>query len=188
MNLSWIPNFLTIMRLVLVVPIGYLIVTQEYEIALVVFFIAAFSDAIDGVIARKFGWQSRLGSILDPLADKAMLVTAYVSLGWSALLPLWLVALVLMRDVIIVIGAVAYHYVIGKFSMEPSIISKANTFFQSLLALVVVFAQVYIPLEHYVVSPLVYIAAVTTIMSGLLYVKVWSRRATSTRKRVGIHD
>lgn len=188
MNLSWIPNFLTIMRLVLVLPIGYLLVYQQYELALIIFFIAAFTDAIDGVIARKFGWQSRLGSILDPLADKAMLITAYVCLGWIALLPIWLVALVLIRDTVIIVGAVAYHVAFGKYSMEPSIISKANTFFQSLLALIVVFAQVYIPLEHYVVSPLVYIAAVTTIMSGFLYVKIWSRRAIDTKKRISAHD
>jgi cardiolipin synthase len=188
MKLSWIPNFLTIMRLVLVVPICYLLVQEDYETALIVFFIAAFSDAIDGVIARKFGWQSRLGSILDPLADKAMLISAYVCLGWIGLLPMWLVVLVLARDLIIVIGAIAYHYVVGKYSMEPSIISKANTFFQSLLALVVVFAQVYIPLDHYVVSPLVYIAAVTTVMSGFLYVKVWSNRAVNAKKQVKAHD
>ena len=181
------------MRLLLVAPIGYLIIQQQYDVALIVFFIAAFSDAIDGVIARRFGWQSRLGSILDPLADKAMLVTAYLSLGWIGLLPVWLVGIVLLRDVLIVLGAVAYHFLIGHFSMEPSMVSKANTFFQSLLALVVVFAQVYIPLEHYVVSPLVYIVAVTTIMSGFLYVKVWSSRASRSkksqaRKKVSIHD
>ncbi|MDH5216735.1 MAG: CDP-alcohol phosphatidyltransferase family protein [Gammaproteobacteria bacterium] len=190
MKLSSIPNILTIMRLILVVPIGYLIIMEEYDTALVVFFVAAFSDAIDGVIARKYGWQSRLGSILDPLADKAMLVTAYVSLGWAGLLPVWIVSLVLVRDVLIVLGGVAYHYLIGRFSMEPSLISKANTFFQSLLALVVVFAQVYMPLEHYVVSPLVYIVAVTTIMSGFLYVKVWSSRAKKAQAndKASLHD
>ena len=198
MSLSAIPNTLTIMRLLLVVPIGYLIIQKKFDIALIVFFIAAFSDAIDGVIARKFGWQSRLGSILDPLADKAMLVTAYLSLGWIELLPMWIVALVLLRDVLIVLGAIVYHVYVGRFSMEPSIISKANTFFQSLLALVVVFSQVYIPLEHYVVSPLIYIVAVTTIMSGLLYIKVWSQRAShkksnrlnpkSPHKKANTHD
>ncbi|MDH5544851.1 MAG: CDP-alcohol phosphatidyltransferase family protein [Gammaproteobacteria bacterium] len=183
-----IPNALTIMRIILVAPICYLLYVGDYETALAVFFVAAASDAIDGVIARHFGWQSRLGSILDPLADKIMMVCSYLTLGLIGLLPAWIIALVLLRDALIVSGGVAYHYSFGRFRMEPSNISKVNTFFQSLLAFVVVSAEVYLPIEAAYLALLVYITAVTTVVSGAAYVRIWSLRALQSKRKLNVHE
>lgn len=184
MNLSSIPNILTVSRLVLIAPIVYFLVKHQYETALIIFFIAAFTDAIDGVIARRFGWQSRFGSVMDPLADKAMMISAYLALGWAGLLPGWIVALVLFRDVLIIGGATTYHMTIGRVSMEPSILSKLNTFVQSMLALLVVLFQLMSDVNEQIIPMLIYLTAVTTVTSGFSYVRVWSRRAIEARKEL----
>ena len=106
MKRSDIPNLITVMRIVLVVPVSWSLLRQEFGLALALFFVAGVSDGLDGFLAKHYGWSSRLGALLDPLADKALLVACYASLAWIGLLPVWLLVLVVARDVVIVAGAV----------------------------------------------------------------------------------
>ena len=107
MRASEIPNIISILRILLVIPVIWLLLTDDFPSALWLFAIAGVSDALDGFLAKRYGWQSELGSLLDPLADKILLVSCYVVLGWLLLLPAWLVATVILRDVMIVVGAIS---------------------------------------------------------------------------------
>lgn len=172
-----IPNVISLLRIALVIPIVYLLISREFSDALVLFFIAGISDALDGFLAKRYNWATRLGSILDPLADKLLLVFSYLILGWLQYLPMWLVIVVMARDVIIIVGAIAYHELIGQYEMEPSWLSKLNTFFQILLILSLVFSLGAYTLPNWWNENLIYVVAATTLISGINYIWVWGRRA-----------
>ena len=177
MNWRFLPNLITITRILLVIPIVWLLIRHAYAEAFIIFFIAGCSDAVDGYLARRNHWFSRLGSILDPIADKLLMFSVFVALGWLGITPMWLVLIVVARDVIIIFGALAYHGVVGKYDMEPSLLSKLNTLFQAcyLLAAILVQFSNFIPAQ--VTDVFLYAVAVTTVLSGLDYVVVWGRRA-----------
>src|SRR4030095_11156283 len=102
--------------------------------AFVLFLLAGLSDAADGYIAKRYGWRSELGAYLDPIADKALLVSIYVTLGFAGHLPAWLVSAVVSRDILI-IGAFLLSWVLSRpVPIQPLLISKVNTLFQILLA------------------------------------------------------
>ena len=164
-------------------PIVWALLNLEYATALVLFAVAGFTDALDGFLAKQFHWQSRLGSILDPLADKLLLVSSFLALAWIELIPLWLVVVVIVRDLLIIIGGVVFHYMFVQFDMAPSRISKANTFFQIIFVLAVVFYHGEFAFTPWVVEALGYIVLVTTVMSGMDYVWVWGRRAVNALKQ-----
>ncbi len=172
-----IPNILTILRFFLTIPIAYLLLEQRYTEAMVLFFVAGLSDGLDGYLAKRFDWSSRLGSILDPLADKTLLVVTYICLGLVDIIPMWLVLLVLGRDVVIVAGGLAYYLLIGSYRMEPSWVSKTNTTLQIVLALALVFSLGVYELPPVLLLTLVYGVCVTTVLSGLDYVWTWGRKA-----------
>jgi cardiolipin synthase len=174
---SDIPNIITVLRILLVAPVAWALLRQEFALALVLFFIAGVSDALDGFLAKHYGWTSRLGAMLDPLADKALLVACYASLTWIGLLPLWLLALVVLRDVVIVAGAVAYNFRIRRLEAEPTLISKLNTLFQLVFIVLVIVRQLGPWVEAYWVDALMYAVTVSVVWSGLDYVVTWSRRA-----------
>lgn len=161
----------------MVLPVVMLLATQRYTAALVLFAVAGISDALDGFLAKRFGWTSRLGAILDPLADKALLVSTYLALGWLGLIPWWLVAVVIIRDAVIVTGAVAYHFKVGRFETAPTALSKVNTFAQILLALSLVFGQGVMLLPSLWITVLIYLVLATTIASGIGYMWTWGWRA-----------
>lgn len=179
MKRSDIPNLITVLRILLVAPIAWVLLRQEFALALALFFVAGFSDALDGFLAKRYGWTSRLGALLDPLADKALLVTCYASLTWIGLLPFWLLVLVVSRDVVIVAGAVAYNFRIERLEAEPTLISKLNTLLQILLVLLVIFQQITPWVEAGWIRLLIYAVTVSVVWSGLDYVVTWSRRARS---------
>jgi len=163
-------------------PIVWALLNLEYATALILFAVAGFTDALDGFLAKQFHWESRLGSILDPLADKLLLVSSFLVLAWIDLIPLWLVVVVIARDLLIIIGGVIFHYMFVQFNMAPSRVSKANTFFQIIFVLAVVFYHGEFAFTPWVVEALSYIVLVTTVMSGMDYVWVWGRRAIHTTK------
>src|SRR5690348_7584191 len=103
-----IPNALCILRMLLVVPVAWLLVTDKYWLTLGMFAFAAATDGLDGFLAKRFGWTSELGKILDPLADKILLVGVFITLGALGVIPVWLVATAVARDVIITAGAITY--------------------------------------------------------------------------------
>ena len=187
MNGRHIPNVITVFRLLLVPPVAYLILQRDYTTALVLFAIAGASDGLDGFLAKRYRWTSRLGGLLDPLADKLLMVSTYLCLGWQGLIPPWLVAAVLLRDVVIVSGALAYHFRVEKVQAEPSVISKLNTVVQILLVLAVMFAHTpWTPPPSFApaLAFLVYAVLATTVLSGAHYVWTWAHRAQRvTRER-----
>ncbi len=182
MNLHHLPNIISVVRIFLVVPVVLYILNGDYLHALTIFVIAGISDGVDGFLAKRFGWQSRLGSILDPMADKLLIVSTYAAVAWVGLVPWWLWATVLTRDVIIVCGGLAYHYFIGKFEMAPSLISKLNTVMQIAL-LVGVLSQQLTQIPSWLLQGLVFTALLTVLLSGLDYVTVWGKKAMYSYKK-----
>jgi cardiolipin synthase len=177
-----LPNIITFVRFLLVPPVVLLLLYRRYDAALLVFALAGFSDALDGYLAKHYHWTSRLGALLDPLADKLMLVSAFVTLAWLGLIPIWLVGLIILRDVVIVTGAIVYNMRIQKLEAAPSAVSKLNTLAQILLVLAVMFSQAIRALPSFWMDVLIYGVLLTTLWSGLDYVWTWGRRAWLRRE------
>ncbi len=171
-----LPNLISGLRLLLVLPVFWLIGEHEYAKALLLAAIAGASDALDGFLAKRFGWQSRLGGLLDPLADKMLLLACFSALTLVDALPLWLLLLVVGRDVLIVAGAVAYHNLIGAFDAQPSRLSKLTTVVQILCVLGELLRLAWWPGLPGRDAMLV-LTALATVSSGLHYVAAWSTRA-----------
>ncbi|MDH5368584.1 MAG: CDP-alcohol phosphatidyltransferase family protein [Gammaproteobacteria bacterium] len=177
-----IPNFISLLRIVLVVPLAFYLWNQNYLTALSLFLIGGLSDGLDGFLARRYKWETDLGVILDPMGDKLMMLTAYLLLGWHHLLPWWVVGLVIFRDLIIVFGTLLYRKFIGVAKLKALFISKLNTAFQILLVLSIMFAQV-IELNGLIIDSLLWLVVITTLMSGYAYMNEWGRRAWHILKR-----
>ena len=176
MNLRQLPNIISVFRILLVFPIIYLLLDHQYQQTLVLFVIAGVSDGVDGFLAKHYGWQTWLGGVLDPLADKFLLLSCFIALAWMDLLPWWLVVLVLLRDVVIIAGATYYYFRVDRIDAQPTFLSKFNTVSQIGLVVVVILAKI-ISLPPWVVATMIVFVALTTISSGLDYVIAWSRKA-----------
>ncbi len=175
-----IPNFITIGRLVLVPLIIWLIIAHEPLTAFVCFVIAGISDGVDGFIARQFNKRSALGAYLDPLADKALLVSIYIAFALTGEIPAWLAILIVSRDVLI-IGGVMLAWILGQpIDVRPLIVSKVNTVAQIVLAATVL-GDLAFPLDlAYPRLVLVAVVAVLTIASAGVYVVDWMRHMAGT--------
>ncbi len=170
-----LPNLITLARLLSVPLTIWLIFDERYGTAFWVFVGAGLSDALDGYIAKRFDRRTWIGGVLDPTADKAMLAGAYVSLGLAGQLPAWLVALVLLRDFLIVLGFFLIRATAFPKQLDPLYISKVNTLVQ--IALVAfVLARLGLDIET---GPATWLlidaAAATTVASGLSYLVRWAR-------------
>ncbi|MCU7797940.1 MAG: CDP-alcohol phosphatidyltransferase family protein [Candidatus Thiodiazotropha sp. (ex Myrtea spinifera)] len=177
MNARDIPNLISFLRILLTLPIVWLLFEREFSYALMLFAVAGFSDGLDGFLAKRFNWQSHLGGLLDPLADKALLMSSFLVLGGLGLIPVWLVILVIFRDLTIMGGALYYHYSVEEVDANPSLISKLNTLFQIMLVLLVVTDAGPLPLPQILLQGLTLATGVTTLVSGGLYVWVWTNKA-----------
>jgi cardiolipin synthase len=180
--LRQIPNLLTVLRLVLTVPIAWLLLHQQYGLALLWFALAGASDGLDGFLARRFGWISRFGSIVDPLADKLLLVTSYVCLTLVGELPVWLTAVVLLRDLLLVGGALVYRRLIGPFKVRPSLLGKLSTVLQIVLVLALLLELSIQPAFIEVHEFLQWLVLLVTIASGADYCRVWVAKFISQRR------
>ncbi len=176
-----IPNLISMARVFLVLPTVMALMNEQFLLALLLYTIAGISDGLDGYIAKRYRWTSRLGSILDPLADKLLLVGTYVALAWLELIPVWLTVAVVARDLLILAGAGLYHLLIGKYEMEPTLISKLNTVAQISLGLLTVFSAGVIAVPEALLDWLVLFVFGTTVLSGFDYLWIWSRRAWRAR-------
>jgi cardiolipin synthase len=185
MTLRWLPNAICVARILLAAPIAVALLRRDYPLTLALFGLAAASDGIDGWLAKTFGWTSRLGKILDPLADKALLVSVIVMLVFCGLVPLWLAAAVVLRDVVIVGGAMAYHFLIGYVEGRPTVVSKLNTVVQLTFILAVVAAAAWPRLPKSLLVALGAATFVTTVVSGLDYVLTYGRLAVLESRRQG---
>lgn len=173
MNVSQVPNIITLARLALAPALVLVLNNGNYVAALILFAVAGFSDGLDGLIAKRFHYESRLGAILDPAADKILLVSSYVMLTILGHLPVWLVIVVAFRDLLIIGGYLAYTSMYGPVQMRPSALSKFNTFLQIALVVVVLAEQATVSDFPLVIQTLVYAVFVTTVASGAHYLWMW---------------
>jgi cardiolipin synthase len=181
LRLAQIPNLICLVRLVLVWPIVAMILDRRYHIALLLILVAGISDGLDGFLAKRYGWQSRLGGLLDPLADKLLLVSVFIGLSVTGLVPVWLTGLVILRDLVIVVGGVVFQLRIGPVQPEPSGASKLNTVAQLVLAIGVLSEQQFGVPPGWVITAVGATVLVTSVVSGLDYVVRWSARAMQAR-------
>ena len=165
-----IPNLLSLARIVLTPFAVAALVQSGYLRAVVIIAVAGLTDAFDGMLARRFGWETRFGAILDPIADKLMLVAVYLGLGLSGLAPAWLVWIVLGRDVLILAAAGVAMLVAGHRRFPPSGLGKVSTIMQMLTAAVLIagpaFGSTFLAVAG---GGLVWAAAVATVASGIDY-------------------
>lgn len=172
-----LPNLICLFRIVLIWPIVASLAQGNYERTLLLFFIAAASDGLDGFLAKRYHWTSELGKILDPLGDKLLLVAVFLVATWYGLIPQWLTVLAVTRDVMIGLGALVYRIGWGPLNGRPMISSKINTLLQLLYVLVLVSNKAFgFPSEAWVEAlvPPIYL---TLLLSGFLYVREFTQRA-----------
>ena len=179
-----LPNAISIMRMVLVVPAGWLLWQNAVAEALVLIAIAGISDAVDGLLARRYNWRTRFGAIADPAADKLLSLVVFVVLAVQGHVPWWLLGIVVGRDLVIVFGAMAYRQVLGNFDVKPTLLSKVNTGLQVVMLLLVVVGLADFGWVATTAATLVdpvgfVVVGVSCVLSGLHYVVVWSLRAAS---------
>jgi cardiolipin synthase (CMP-forming) len=174
------PNLITIMRILLVPLTIWFLISGYFTSAFLVFILAGISDGVDGYLARVTNNQTELGAYLDPLADKALLVSVYGALGIIKILPAWLVLIVITRDVLI-IGGVILAWLIGQpLQMKPLWISKVNTVAQ--IAFVgLVLAALGLDFDVHVLLQFgTYVVAALTIASGAFYLRNWAKHVGTT--------
>jgi cardiolipin synthase (CMP-forming) len=170
-----IPNLITLGRILLVPVLVWAIASGEMRIAFVLFLAAGVSDAVDGFLAKRFGMATALGAYLDPLADKAMLVSIYVALAVIGAIPLWLVILVVSRDIMIVSAVILSWLVDKPVPLRPLLVSKLNTVAQIVLALLVIAALGFGFDAQLAIVGLMALVAVLTLLSVAFYVAEWVR-------------
>lgn len=177
MSLSWLPNAISLLRIALIPPILIFMLDGEYGWALGLFVLAGFSDGLDGYLAVRFGWSSRLGGLLDPAADKMLITGMFITLAYTQQIPVWLAAIVILRDVVIVAGAMAYNFIVKPVPGEPTRISKLNTALQMLFVLFVLSRAGFNWPDKITITILGASILATVVISGVDYVWSWSRRA-----------
>jgi cardiolipin synthase len=165
------------MRIALVAPILLLILRGSFGWALALFWLAGFSDGLDGYLAKRFNWNSRLGALLDPIADKLLVAGLFITLAYTQDIPVWLAVVVIVRDVVIVAGATIYNFLIRPVQGEPTRISKLNTALELLFLLFVLSRAGFGWPDQISITILGAATLVTVVISGVDYVWSWSRRA-----------
>ncbi len=177
LRMSYIPNAICILRIILVIPIIDFLWDKQYENALGLIAIAGISDFLDGFLAKRNNWRSKLGATLDPAADKILLVSVFVTLYFMDLIPFWLMATVLMRDFMILFGLALYYYFIEKPNPNPSFISKFNTNLQIFFVLFVIAGQIFSSNFDLLIQFTGALVFLTSILSGMDYWISWSIKA-----------
>lgn len=172
-----LPNFICLVRIALVAPLIEAMLADAQLRILVLFTIAALSDGLDGYLAKRFNWTSELGRFLDPLADKLLLVSVFITAAWLDIAPWWVAAVAIARDLVIGIGALVYRLWFGPVRGRPTMISKFNTAMQLgyLLAVILASASGFPPRE--VLDALAAVMVLTTLASGVDYVARFVERA-----------
>jgi cardiolipin synthase len=170
-----LPNLISLMRLLLVPVTVWLLISGAFGWAFISFLVAGISDGVDGFLVRRYGWHSRLGAYLDPLADKALLVSVFVTLGFLKVIPAWLVIIVVSRDALIIGAVLLSRMMDHPVAVKPLMISKVNTVAQIAFAVSVLgVAGLGWPLDalvNYGSLPV----ALLTVLSGAAYLVSWLR-------------
>ena len=186
---SYIPNGITILRLLLTGPVIFFIINADYFVALVLFTACGLSDALDGFLARRNGWESAFGKLIDPLADKFMMIATSLTLGLLDLFPLTLMVLIIAKDVAILVGVFSYTALAGFPDVQPTRLGKITTAFQITLLATVLFdlswpaflASFF--LESWFWLLYFWIVAILTSLDGVSYLWVWTRRLVQDPRR-----
>ncbi len=174
-----IPNLITLGRIFLVPFVVWAIASGRMQFAFLLFLVAAVSDGVDGFLAKRFGMKTELGAYLDPLADKILIVSIYVTLGITQVIPLWIVILVVSRDLMIV-GAIILSWLVEMpVAIKPHIISKLNTAAQIVFACLVLATHGYQISAEPVLTLVMVLVAVLTTLSVVLYLAQWVRHINS---------
>lgn len=182
MSLRQLPNLICVARIALVVPVAIFLYQGQYALALLLFGVAAFSDGLDGFLAKRFGWTTELGKVLDPLADKLLLVTMFIMLAITDRTPMWLMLTVVGRDVLISVGSLAFIYFFGPLNGKPTNVSKVNTLLQLLYVLALIASLGFGWPPGSVTLALGAAAFVTTVVSGVDYTATYIRRASEVSR------
>ena len=173
--LGQIPNLLTLLRIAAAPALILLLLSEEYEFALILFVVAGITDSLDGWFAKRFDCVTELGARLDPLADKILIISAYCMLAWLELIPFALVLLVIFRDLVIV-GGYLVLTLDDDIPMQPSMISKTNTLLQITFVIAVLLENSLWMQPNLFDDVLLWLVAISTIVSGVQYVWVWAIR------------
>lgn len=180
MILKNIPNALSLFRLMLIAPFLAFLYRHHYTQAFCIFVLAGFTDGLDGWLARHFNWQSPLGSFIDPLADKLLVVSSFITLALVGELPWWLVSLVFLRDITISVGVMAWYWLVHRqLHFEPTMLSKINTTLQLTLVTLCLFQLAFFELSPYLTHLLILCTTITTAASYADYVFTWGKKAYS---------
>jgi cardiolipin synthase len=174
-----LPNIITTGRVILVPVIFWLLVTGQSQLAFYTFLVAALSDAVDGYLANRFDWKTELGSYLDPIADKLLVVSIFVAFGVSGALPSWLVIAVVSRDILIVAGVVLAWLMHRPFQMKPLGVSKANTAALVVLVAVVLADQAFSLGLDTLKILLIGLTGALTFASLAAYLDLWLRHMSA---------
>jgi len=167
-----IPNLITSIRIILTPIFVIYLINDRFLSALIVFVIAGLSDGADGFIARLFNQKSRLGAFLDPLADKILLISAFVVLSATDLVPSWLTVVVISRDILILLGVLILYLNRTGLAIKPSILSKLTTCLQ-LGTVFVVLSKNHFPIFLNISDYLFWATGLLTVSSGLHYMRYW---------------
>lgn len=180
MTYKHIPNLLTILRIILVIPCALFLLYDHYKAAIGIFLIAAVTDGFDGLIARKLSCQSSLGAILDPIADKVLVVALFSVMTIKGFIPSWFALLVIVRELILLSGAAFYRCLFGPIIFIPTMLSKINTCLLLLLLLMALLQGMQITYSKMLNNYLIGLIVFTSLYSGLDYILKWSKRVYKT--------
>jgi cardiolipin synthase len=176
-----IPNLLTLLRIILVPVIVILLMRESFLFALILFVAAGITDGLDGFLARILKQQTVLGSYLDPLADKALIATSFITLSILGLIPGWLAVIVISRDFIILFGFTILTLMSVSFEISPTYVSKATTVLQIItIFLVLCFRSMEFCIDYRLIEPMFWLTAIATIISGLYYIYIGIRLINKT--------
>jgi len=171
-----VPNTLTLARIIMTPVIVYMVLTGQAWWAVVLMIAAGVTDMLDGAIARYFNQRTTVGAYLDPLADKIMLISLFVTLFMVDQVPLFVFLAVIFRDLIIILGAVAYEIVTHRLTMQPSLVSKATTFMQ-IVYIALLLLHMAMPISEFWLNICMWSAFLLTCASGLHYLVSWTNKA-----------
>ncbi len=190
MSYRIIPNILTILRILLVIPCAYFFYTESYQLSIGIFVLASATDCIDGFLARRLACQTELGAIIDPLADKFLIISLFIVIAWKNYLPLWFSIIIIGREFILLSGAAYYRLKFGPVVFVPTMISKINTGLLLFLLLITLLEAMlgsnvmFSAIKYYSII----LILITSIYSGLDYIYKWSYRVKDSFDSLAKHQ
>ena len=178
-----LPNILSLIRLIFVPITVWLLLEELYGFAFFIFIFCCLTDGLDGYIAKKFGLVTNLGRILDPIADKALLMSVFLTLGFEGFMESWIVIAAIFRDSLIIFGSILLYLFYNEYKIRPIFISKINTLFQFLLAALIISNLAFKLFFVDVIYLLEIVVGITIIVSGAAYVLHWGRSALKMEEK-----